>query len=202
MAIARPARPSRVPPPGPAGLWRPCRLPGRPSPEWPSLLSGALPAPPRGRPGPDIRRAERRGQVLRSARLATTEPLVFFAGKFGLSRYRGGQCHPIPSECGSCGRSRVIGRQLAQIDIHTLRSRVREVPWAELCASRDFVAGVAELARAMLVPAEHQGAPEAFGAARVGPAVGRDARRRSAGGRPVPGHKAGGLAEWTATAAA
>jgi hypothetical protein len=56
-----------------------------------------------------------------------------------------------------------IQEQIAQLDVHTLLRLADEVSWDELCASRDFVAGLTELARAMLVPAEHQGAPEALG---------------------------------------
>ncbi len=56
-----------------------------------------------------------------------------------------------------------IEEQLAQLDIHTLRRLAEEVSWVDLCASRDLVAGLAELVRAMLVPAEFQGAPEALG---------------------------------------
>jgi hypothetical protein len=56
-----------------------------------------------------------------------------------------------------------IEEQLAQLDVHTLRRLAHEASWEELCASREFVARLAELARAMLVPAKHQGAPEALG---------------------------------------
>jgi hypothetical protein len=56
-----------------------------------------------------------------------------------------------------------IEERLAQLDVHPLRGLADEVSWDALCVSRDFVAALSELARAMLVPAEHQGAPEALG---------------------------------------
>ena len=95
-----------------------------------------------------------------------------------------------------------IEEQLAQIDIHTLRGRVEEMPWAELCASRDFVAGLAELARAMLVPAEHQEAPEALGLREL--ALQSDAMLAVEALAVVPflDTMQEGVGEWTATAAA
>jgi hypothetical protein len=56
-----------------------------------------------------------------------------------------------------------IEDQLAQLDVHALRRHADELSWDELCVSRDFVSCLSELARAMLVPAQHQGAPEALG---------------------------------------
>jgi hypothetical protein len=51
----------------------------------------------------------------------------------------------------------------SQLDVYELRDLADEVSWDELCVSRDFVARLSELARAMLLPADHQGAPEALG---------------------------------------
>jgi hypothetical protein len=48
-------------------------------------------------------------------------------------------------------------------DVPTLRERAQTVSWGELCEARDFIVGLAKLTRAMLVPAEHQGAPEVLG---------------------------------------
>lgn len=56
-----------------------------------------------------------------------------------------------------------IAERLAQLDVHEMRRLADEVSWDDLSASRKFVADVAKLARAMLVPAAHQGAPEAVG---------------------------------------
>lgn len=59
--------------------------------------------------------------------------------------------------------TRAVREVLENSTIAALQQRAQTVPWKDLCVARDFIAGVAKLARAMLLPAEYQGAPEAFG---------------------------------------
>lgn len=56
-----------------------------------------------------------------------------------------------------------VREALRMSTIDALKERAQTVSWGDLCIARDFIIGVAKLARAMLLPAEYQGAPEALG---------------------------------------
>jgi hypothetical protein len=66
---------------------------------------------------------------------------------------------PVAEELDVAG----VREVMSMSDVPALRERAQTVCWSELCEARDFIAGLARLTRAMLVPAEHQGAPEVLG---------------------------------------
>lgn len=87
------------------------------------------------------------------------ERLAVASGLDAMTRESLSDSGPVATTLDLAGAEELI----AQSDVYTLRRRCDEVSWDELCAGRDAVAAIAGLARAMLVPASHQGAPEALG---------------------------------------